>query len=209
MQRDKATYAIIPKLPGGLVTPEVLRKFADVAEKYKIPVLKITGAQRIALVGIKPKDVEAVWQELGMEPAPAVGKVVRSVKVCPGTAACKLAQQDSLGLGLKIDEKFLGMELPSKFKFGISGCPNNCAEGWVKDFGAFGRPKGFTVVVGGNVGAKPRLAQVLAEDLSADEVIALAEKVISVYKEKANSGERFGKFLERIGFEEFKKLIEG
>lgn len=82
---------------------------------------------------------------------------------------------------LKLDEKFLGMELPSKFKFGISGCPNNCAEGWIKDFGAFGRPKGFTVVVGGNVGARPRIAQVLAEDLSADEVVALAEKAINVY----------------------------
>ncbi len=207
LQRDKTTYAIIPRLKGGLIDVEVLRKIANVAEKYKIPVLKITGAQRIALVGIKAGDVEPIWQELGMEPAPAVGRVVRSVKVCPGTAACKLAQQDALGLGLKLDEKFLGMELPAKFKIGISGCPNNCAESWIKDFGVFGRNNGYSVVVGGNIGNNPRLAKNLAEGLNEDEVFALAEKIINIYKEKANQKERFGSFIDRVGLEEFKKMV--
>lgn len=207
LQRDGKTYAVVPRIPAGLVNPDVLERIAAVARKYQIPVLKLTGAARIALVGLKEEDVEAVWAELGMEPAPAVGLCVRSVKACPGTAACRLAQQDSLALGLKMEELFGGMELPGKMKIGVSGCPMNCAETWVKDFGAFGKKKGFTVVVGGSAGVKPRLAELLAEDLAAEEVVGLFEKVVAVYREKAKPGERLGAFLDRFGIEQLKANV--
>jgi NAD(P)H-nitrite reductase large subunit len=127
IQRDKETYAIAPHLSCGVVSPDVLRKIADVADKYNVAALKVTSASRIALVGIKEEDVDGVWQDLKMAPGAAVGLCVRSIKACPGTTFCKRGQQDSLGIGMLLDEKYHGMELPGKFKIGISGCGNQCA----------------------------------------------------------------------------------
>ena len=203
LQRDKETYMIIPRLKGGMLTAEILKKFADVAEKYRIPMVKITGAQRIALFGLKAEDVEAIWSDLGMEPAPTGKKILKSVKICPGLAYCKNAQQDAMGLGLKLEEKFLGMALPGKIKIGVSGCPNNCAEGWIKDFGVFGRAKGFTVIVGGKLGSRPCLGRVMYEGLTEEDVLSMAEKMLALFKENANPGERLGKVLERLEYYEF------
>lgn len=210
LQRDNETYAIVPKTgTAGLLNGDILRKLADVVDKYQIPVVKLTASQRIALVGIKGEDVNKVWEELGMEPAPATGLCVRSVQACPGTALCKYGKQDSLGLAARLDELFMGMSLPNKFKMGISGCPLNCCEAWTRDFGAFGKPKGFTVAIGGNAGAAPHIGKVLAEDLSVEEVVTLATKLISYYKENAKNGERMFKFVERLGVEEIKKAVLG
>jgi NAD(P)H-nitrite reductase large subunit len=206
VQQKDGSYAIVPQLTAGLVTPEVLRRIATVAERYQIPVLKLTGAARIALVGIKEADVDRVWEDLGLPPAPAVGNCVRSVKVCPGTAACTYALQDSLGLGMKLEERYLGAAVPGKFKIGVSGCPRNCAEAWVKDFGVFGKKTGFTVVLGGSAGTTPRLAKVFATGLSGEEVIALCGRVLAVYGTHGKERESFGALVERLGIEEMRRL---
>lgn len=207
IQRDKQTYAIVPRTPMGLVTPDVLENIAAVARKHEIPIIKITSAQRMALVGIKLESVEQIWKELGMGIGPAVEICVHYVQACPGTAVCKFGIQDSLDLGGKLEELFVGMELPAKAKIGISGCPMNCGEGYVRDFGAFGKKSGWTVMFGGNSGGKPKIGDVIAEDLSTEEVIELAKKCFDYYRSNAKQRERTARFIERIGIEEFKRAV--
>jgi len=209
IQRDKQTYAVAPHIPCGVVKPDTLRKLADVAEKHGAAALKITSAARIAIVGINEKDVDAIWSELGMSPGFAVGLCVRSVKACPGTTFCKRGIQDSLALGLKLDEKYHGLELPGKLKIGVSGCPNQCAETCIKDIGLVGIPKGWRLLVGGNGGAKPRLSKELAKNITAEEVIELVEKIIEYYKDNARPHQRLGSMIEKMGFDEFKAAILG
>ncbi len=207
IQRDKRTYAVAPHIPCGVVQPATLRKLADAAEKYGAAALKITSAARIAIVGLKEEDVDNVWSELGMKPGAAVGLCVRSVKACPGTTFCKRGIQDSLSLGLKLDEKYHGLELPAKFKIGVSGCPNQCAETCIKDVGLVGLPKGWKVLVGGNGGAKPRLSQEIAKDLSIEQALELVDKIINYYKANAKPHQRLGAMMEKMGFEEFKSAV--
>ena len=166
IQRDKQTCAVAPHLPCGVISPDTLRKMADVADKYNIAALKLTSAGRIALVGIKEEQVDAVWDDLQMSPGAAVGLCVRSIKACPGTTFCKRGQQDSLGIGMLLDEKYHGLQLPGKFKVGVSGCPNQCAENCIIDVALMGTAKGWMVQVGGNGGAKARLARELVRDVS-------------------------------------------
>jgi len=209
IQRDKKTYAVAPHIPCGVVKPETLRKLADVSEKYGAQALKITSAARIAVVGIEEKDVDSVWSELGMSPGFAVGLCVRSVKACPGTTFCKRGMQDSLGVGLKLDGKYHGREVPGKFKMGVSGCPNQCAETCIKDVGLVGMKNGWRVLVGGNGGGKPRLSQELARDLTTEESLELADKVIEYYQANAKPHQRLGAMIEKMGFEEFKSAVLG
>ncbi|MFP4284787.1 MAG: NAD(P)/FAD-dependent oxidoreductase, partial [Desulfovermiculus sp.] len=143
LQRDKETYAIAPHIPCGVVKPETLRKLADVADTYGCAALKITSAARICLVGLKEEDVDNAWRDLGLAPGAAVGVCVRSVKACPGTTFCRLGLQDSLGVGMQLDEKYHGMELPGKMKMGVSGCPNQCAETCIKDIALVGKKNGW------------------------------------------------------------------
>lgn len=206
-QRDKVTYAIAPHLPCGVVTPETLRKLADVAEKYGCAAVKVTSAARIVLVGLKEEDIDAAWEALGMAPGAAVGMCVRSVKACPGTTFCKLGQQDSLGVGLKLDAKYHGMELPSKFKIGVSGCMNQCAETCIKDLGLIGKKKGWTVMVGGSGGAKPHLAQELTEGLTTDEALTAVDEIIDFYRQNANKRERLWKTIERVGIDALRAAV--
>ncbi len=204
LQRDRKTYAIAPHVPCGVVSAEHLRKLADVSEKYKAAAMKITSAARIALVGIAEEDVEAIWAELGGKPGAAVGLCVRSVKACPGTTFCKRGIQDSLSMGMALDEAYHGKEVPGKLKMGVSGCPNQCAETCIKDIGLVGKKPGWDLMIGGNGGAKPRLSQKLADGLSDDEAKALVTRVMDAYRAQGNPRERLGKMLERIGFEKFK-----
>ncbi len=207
VQRDKKTYAVVPRTPMGLVTPDILENIAKVARKHEIPVIKITSAQRMALVGMKPEIVEEVWQELGLDMGPAVEVCVHYVQACPGNTLCKFGVQDSLGLGGELEKIFVGMRLPAKAKIGISGCPFNCGEGYVRDFGAFGKKSGWTVIFGGNSGGKPRIGDVIAEGLSNEEVIDLAKRCFGYYAADGKKKERTARFIERIGIEEFKKTI--
>jgi len=209
LQRDKQSFAVAPHIPCGVVKPETLRKLADVADKYGAAALKITSAARIAIVGLKEGDVDNVWSDLGMKAGAAVGLCVRSVKACPGTTFCKRGIQDSLGLGLKLDEKYHGVELPAKFKLGVSGCANQCAETCIKDIGLVGLPKGWKVLVGGKGGGRPRLAQELAKDLSTEEAIALVDKIIEYYKANGKPRRRLGAMIEKMGFDNFKSAVLG
>ncbi len=201
LQRDKETYAIAPHIPCGLTTPEQLRTIADVAEKYQVQALKLTSAARIAIVGIREEDVDAVWADLNMSPGHAVGLCVRSIKACPGTQFCRLGLQDSLAMGIKLDEKFHGYELPGKMKMGVSGCTNMCAENCIKDISLFGKKKGWTVMAGGIGTKKARLADVVAEDLDAPEALRMIERIIDFYAENGQKNERVGRMIERIGLE--------
>jgi NAD(P)H-nitrite reductase large subunit len=209
IQRDKQTYAVAPHIPCGVVTGDTLRKLADIAEKYNAAALKITSAARIAIVGIDEKDVDAIWSELGMSPGFAIGLCVRSVKACPGITFCKRGMQDSLTLGLKLDVKHHGAELPGKLKIGVSGCPNQCAETCIKDVGLVGTPKGWRLLVGGNGGARPRLSKELVKNIASDEAIELIEKIIEYYKANAKPHQRLGAMIEKMGFDEFKSAVLG
>jgi NAD(P)H-nitrite reductase large subunit len=207
LQRDKETYAVAPHIPCGVVSPETLRKLADVAEKYHAAALKLTSAARIAIVGLQEEDIEKVWADLGMDRGAATGLCVRSVKACPGTAFCRRGLQDSLGVGLELDKKYHGFDLPAKLKIGVSGCPNQCAETCIKDIGLVGMPKGWKVLVGGNGGSRPRLSQEIAKDLSTDQVFALVNRIIDAYKKRGKRGQRLGAFIENIGLEEFTAMV--
>jgi len=209
IQRDKTSYAVAPHIPCGVVQPETLRKLADVSEKYGAQALKITSAARIAIVGVEEKDVDSIWSELGMKPGFAVGLCVRSVKACPGTTFCKRGMQDSLSLGLKLDGKYHGLELPCKFKIGVSGCPNQCAETCIKDIGLVGRKNGWMLLVGGNGGARPRLAREIARDLTEEQALELIQKIIEFYKSGAKPHQRLGAMIEKMGFDEFKAAVLG
>jgi NAD(P)H-nitrite reductase large subunit len=205
VQRDRETFAVAPHIPGGIIDPVKLRNIADVAEKYG-SVIKITSAQRIAIVGIQEKDLDNVWEELGMKPGAAIGLCVRSIKICPGTTFCKRGQQDSVGIGLKLDKKYHGMELPFKLKMGVSGCINSCSESVIKDIGLVGTPKGFRLYAGGSSGITPRLGNLIAEELSENESLDLIDRIISFYK-KTNQKKRLGKIIDEIGLDNFKKEI--
>lgn len=205
VQRDNETFAIAPHIPGGIVEPEKLKKIAEVAEKYG-SVLKITSAQRIAIVGIREKDIDNIWEDLGMKPGAAIGLCVRSIKICPGTTFCKRGQQDSIGIGLKLDEKYHGMELPFKLKMGVSGCMNSCAEPVIKDIGLMGTSKGFRLYAGGSSGVSPRLGNLIAEELSEKEALEIVERIINFYK-KTNQKKRLGKIIDEIGLDIFKKEV--
>ena len=207
VQRDKKSFAVVPHIPAGIVTPDLLRKIADVAEKYGAAALKLTSGQGIAIVGLKKEEVEQVWADLGMKPGYAVGNFVRNIKVCPGSLFCKRGEQNSVGLGIALDEQYHGMDLPGKLKMGISGCVNNCAEAPVRDIGLVGTKTGWNLMVGGNVGVKPRIAQTIATGLSDDEAKAAVKKIIDYYKANANLNERLGELLERVGIEDLKKAV--
>ena len=209
IQRDKKTYAVAPHIPCGVVQPQTLRKIADVAEKYSAAALKITSAARIAIVGLAEDDVDNVWTDLQMQPGAAVGLCVRSIKACPGTTFCKRGLQDSLGLGLELDGKYHGLAVPGKFKIGVSGCPNQCAETCIKDIGLVGTARGWKLLVGGNGGARPRLAQQLQTDLSKQQALGLIDKIIVFYQANAKPRQRLGAMVEQMQFEQFKAAVLG
>jgi NAD(P)H-nitrite reductase large subunit len=204
LQRDKQNFAIAPHIPGGIIADvNLLRKLADVAEKYQAQAVKITSAQRIALVGLKQEDLDQIWADLGMVPGAAIGLCVRSVKICPGTDYCRIGMQDAVGVGLKLDEKYHGMELPFKFKMGVSGCPNNCSESSIKDIGLTGMQKGWRVLAGGFVsGLKPRLADVIATGLNDEEAMALVDKIVDWYRDMGKP-KRLGRVIDEVGLARF------
>ena len=207
LQRDKQTYAIVPRTPVGIVTPDDLENIARVARTYDIPVIKITSGQRFALVGLKKEEVEDIWKALKMDVGKATELCLHYVQACPGTAVCKFGVQDSLGLGMEIERFFAGMDLPAKVKIGISGCPFCCGESFVRDIGIFGKKNGWTVTVGGSSARRPRIGDVLEKDLSGEDVIDLTKRVLEYYRENAKRRERTARFVDRIGFENLQEMI--
>jgi len=209
LQRDRETYAIAPHIPGGITDTATLRKICDVADKYRVQSIKLTSAQRIALIGIREEDLDSAWADLAQAPGAVIGLCVRSVKICPGTTYCKRGLQDSIGLGLAIDSVYHSMELPNKMKIGVSGCLLSCAEAWVKDIGLLGTMNGWKIVVGGTSGIRPRLADVLMEDVpTGEEALAIVEKIVDYYKAYPKK-ERLGRIVEGMGIDSFREAVLG
>ena len=206
LQRDRETYAIAPHIPGGITSTATLRKICDVADKYNLQ-LKLTSAQRIALFGVREEDIDKVWAEVDEKPGAAIGLCVRSIKICPGTTHCKRGIQDSVSLGMKIDALYHALPLPNKVKMGVSGCMLSCAEVSVKDIGIMGTPKGWKIFVGGNAGARPRLADLLVETpADEDAVLTVVEKIINWYR-GCGREVRIGALVEEMGIEQFRAAL--
>ena len=207
LQRDKKTYAIVPRTPVGLVSPEILEAISSVVRKYNIPITKITSGQRLALVGIKREDLNQIWQDLKMGVGAAVELCVHYVQACPGTEVCKFGVRDSLGLGLELEKLYVGMDLPAKVKIGISGCPFCCAESYVRDIGLIGKNKGWIVTFGGNSGGRPRIGDVIAKDVDDAKAIALVKRCLEYYRDNVEKKLRTARFVEKIGIETIKQAI--
>ncbi|BBD09857.1 NAD(P)/FAD-dependent oxidoreductase [Desulfovibrio ferrophilus] len=207
LQRDKETWAIVPRTPMGMLTPEILGRINDVVKKWNVPIVKITSGQRIALVGIREEDIESIWDDLGRDIGRATELCVHYVQACPGTAVCRLGVQDSLGMGNELEPKYLGVDFPAKVKMGVSGCPLSCAESKLRDIGLVGKRGGFTVYFGGNAGNKPRIADEIAVDLEREQALELVDKLLAYYKDNARKRERTARFAERVGIEAIKDAV--
>lgn len=206
VQKDMETYAIIPYIPGGLVDPDTLRKFADVADKYQVKCIKLTSEHRISFFGIKEEDIDAIYEDLGLEPGGHIGKSVRAAKFCTGNTSCKKGYLNTVALGLKIDENFHRMKTPRKVKISVSGCNSSCAESTVRDIGLIGTPKGWKLYVGGTCGLQTRKGKLLAKHLSDEQVINYMNKILNYYNETGIE-KRMGAFIDKIGFEKFSQDI--
>lgn len=207
LQRDKETWAIVPRTPMGMLTPDVLSRINDVVRKWDIPIVKITSGQRIALVGVREDDIDPIWQDLGRDIGRATELCLHYVQACPGTAVCRLGVQDSLGLGAELEEKYLGVDLPAKVKIGVSGCPLSCAESKLRDVGVVGKRSGFSVYFGGNAGNKPRIGDLMAKDVDREEAVELVDRLLMHYKAEARKRERTARFADRVGIDSIRKGV--
>jgi nitrite reductase (NADH) large subunit len=201
IQRD-GTFSVVPQMKGGVTSVHQLRRIADVAEKYDVPMIKLTGGQRIDLLGLRKEDLPRVWADLGMPSGYAYGKSFRTVKTCVGTDFCRFGLGDSTALGIAIETRFQGLESPAKMKFAVTGCPRNCAESLVKDLGVVAVEGGrWEIYVGGAAGAHIRKGDLMATVDSPEEVLTLTGRFIQYYRENANWLERTYAFVPRVGLE--------
>ncbi len=207
LQRDKETWAIVPRTPVGLLSPEFLENLARVVRKYDIPITKITSGQRLALVGVKKDEVEAIRSELGAGIGRSIELCLHYVQACPGNTVCSLGVRDSLGMGQKLEQRYLGLELPAKLKIGVSGCPMTCAEAYVRDIGLIGKRSGWIVTFGGNAGGRPRVADVMAEGLEDEAAVALVDKLVEFYRVNGKKKERTARLVDRLGIEAVKAAV--
>lgn len=206
IQKD-GTYSVIPRMYGGVTTPDQLRKIADVADKYAVPMVKVTGGQRIDLLGITKENLPNVWADLDMPSGYAYGKSIRTVKTCVGSEFCRFGTQNSTQLGIDIEKAFDHMWAPHKVKFAVSGCPRNCAESGIKDVGIIGVDSGWEMYVGGNGGIKTEAAQFLCKVKTAEEVMEYSGAFIQIYREEARYLDRTVHWLERVGLDYVKKRV--
>jgi nitrite reductase (NADH) large subunit len=193
---------------GGVTTPEQLRRIADVAEKYAVPMVKLTGGQRIDLLGIKKEDLPGVWADLDMPSGYAYGKSFRTVKTCVGTDFCRFGLGDSTQLGVDIEKRYQGLDSPAKMKLAVAGCPRNCSEAMVKDVGvvAVGDDR-WEIYVGGAAGASVRKGDVLATVRGRTEALRLCGTFMQYYRENGRWLERTYDFVPRVGLAELKALL--
>jgi len=206
IQKD-GTFSIIPRMYGGTTTAEDLVKIGEVAKKYNVPLVKITGASRIGLYGVKKEDVPHVWEELGMRSGYAYSKSLRNVKSCVGSRFCRFGTQDSLGLGIKLEQAIEMVDTPHKMKMGVTGCPRNCAEVLTKDFGVICVENGYQLYIGGNGGTEVRECDSLTTVKTEKEVITMAKAYVQYYRENANYGERTAPWVERMGVDTVKETL--
>jgi nitrite reductase (NADH) large subunit len=207
IQRD-GTFSVVPQMKGGVTTPDQLRRIADVADKYAVPMVKLTGGQRIDLLGIRKEDLPKVWADLDMPSGYAYGKSFRTVKTCVGTEYCRFGLGDSTALGIAIESRFQGLEGPGKMKLAVTGCPRNCAEAYVKDLGVVAVEGGrWEIYVGGAAGAHIRKGDLLTTVDSPDAVLTLTGRFLQYYRERANWLERTYAFVPRIGIDRLRAII--
>ncbi|MGK6356753.1 nitrite reductase large subunit NirB [Sphingomonas sp. DT-207] len=211
IQKD-GTYSVVPRMWGGITNPRELRAIADVVEKYNAPMVKVTGGQRLDIFGIKKEDLPAVWADLnaaGMVSGHAYGKSLRTVKTCVGSEWCRFGTQDSTGLGVKTERMTWGSWMPHKFKIAVSGCPRNCAEATIKDFGVVCVDSGYELHVGGNGGIHVRATDLLCKVATEEEALHYCAAFIQLYREEARYLERTAPWIERVGVEYVKSRIVG
>ena len=206
IQKD-GTYSVVPRMWGGVTNPSELRRIADVADKYQVPMVKVTGGQRIDLLGIKKDDLPAVWKELDMPSGHAYGKSIRTVKTCVGSEFCRFGTQNSTQLGIDLEHDLFNMWSPHKVKLAVSGCPRNCAEAGIKDVGIIGVDSGFEMYIGGNGGIKTEVAEFFVKLKTAEEVREYNGAFLQLYREEAFYLERTVHYLQRVGMEHIKKAV--
>jgi len=207
IQRD-GTFSVVPQMRGGVTSVEQLRAIADVAEKYDVPMIKLTGGQRIDLLGIRKEDLPKVWADLDMPSGFAYGKSMRTVKTCVGQEFCRFGTGDSTKLGIELEGRLQGMESPAKMKLAVSGCPRNCAESYVKDVGIVAIEGGrWEIYVGGAAGAHVRKGDLLVTVDSAEDAKTLTGRFLQYYRENAKWLERTYAFVPRIGLEKIRSIV--
>jgi len=211
IQKD-GTYSVVPRMFGGLVRPDELRAIADVCDKFDVPEMKVTGGQRIDLFGVRKEDLPLMWKDLsaaGFVSGHAYGKAMRTVKTCAGKTWCRFGTQNSTGLGVQLEELTWGSWMPHKFKLAVSGCPRNCAEATIKDFGVVCVDSGYELHVGGNGGIKVRVTDLLCKVETEAEVLEYCGAFVQLYREEAHYLERTAPWVERVGLSHIKDRILG
>ena len=207
IQKD-GTYSVIPRMYGGVTSAKDLRTIADVADKYNVGLVKLTGGQRIGLYGLNKEDLPAVWEDLGMPSGYAYGKTLRTVKTCVGAAFCRFGTQDSMGMGIELEKRFERLDTPHKVKMGVSACPRNCAESGIKDVGIVGLDGGWEIYVGGNGGTDLRAGDLLCKVKTEEEVLEMTGAYLQYYRETALYLERTSQWIERVGIDHVIDVLE-
>ena len=209
IQKD-GTYSVIPRFFGGQTTPNELRAIADVVDKFELPEVKVTGGQRLDILGVTKEQLPLVWKDLnnaGLVSGHAYGKAMRTVKTCVGSKWCRFGTQDSTALGIKLEELTWGSWMPHKFKLAASGCPRNCAEATIKDIGIVCVDSGYEIHIGGNGGIKVRVTDLLTKVKTEEEVLEFTAAFCQFYREDAWYLERTAPWLERVGFSHIKEVL--
>ncbi|WP_417259960.1 nitrite reductase large subunit NirB [Celeribacter sp.] len=210
IQKD-GTYSVVPRMWGGITTPQELRAIADAAEKYMVPTVKVTGGQRIDLLGVKGEDLPNIWADLnaaGMVSGFAYSKGLRTVKTCVGTEHCRFGTQDSTGLGIKLEQTLHGSWTPHKLKLAVSGCPRNCAEATCKDIGVVCVDSGYQISIGGAAGMDVRETEFLMQVATEDEAILVIKAITQLYRENAKYLDRIYKWMAKVGLDWIKERVE-
>lgn len=205
--QKNGTYSVVPRMYGGVTTSKDLRKIADVADKYEVGTIKVTGGQRIDLLGVKKEDLPKIWEELDMPSGSAYAKGLRTVKTCVGENYCRFGTQDSIGLGIQLEKKFEGLNTPHKVKMAVSACPRNCAESGIKDVGIVGVEGAWEMYVGGNGGTHLREADLLFKFKSGEELIEMIGAFLQYYRETANYLERTSAWVDRVGLDHIREVL--
>jgi nitrite reductase (NADH) large subunit len=206
IQKD-GTYSVIPRMWGGETTAAELRRIADVVDKYRIPTVKVTGGQRIDLLGVKKEDLPGVWRDIGMPSGHAYAKALRTVKTCVGSEWCRFGTQDSTQMGKDLERALWRMYAPHKVKLAVSGCPRNCAESGIKDVGIIGVDSGWEIHIAGNGGIKTEVAQFLCKVKTSAQVLEYAGAFLQLYREEGWYLERTVHYVSRVGLDHIKKRI--
>ncbi|SFL49963.1 nitrite reductase large subunit NirB [Salibacterium qingdaonense] len=205
--QNDGTYSVVPRMYGGVTNSDQLRKIANVADKYEVPMLKLTGGQRIDMLGVNKEDLPEIWSDLDMPSGHAYGKAIRTVKTCVGEDFCRFGTQDSIGMGIAIEKKFERLNTPHKIKMAVSACPRNCAESGIKDIGIVGVEGAWEMYVGGNGGVELRAGDKLVKVESGDELLEIMSAFMQYYREDARYLERTSHWVDRVGLDHIRSTI--